>query len=412
MPISTRAPLAAALAMAAVAAVAGCGGIPAAPRHLPYGERDTARGPADVTAELRRILRRGPAPGGAVLVTAGGRVRFTGAGVSDLRTGRPVGRDDRFRAGSLTKTFLATVVLQLAAERRLGLDDPVERYLPGLVRAPGRADDGDGGARGDGGHDGRAITIRQLLAHTSGLYDYTRDPELARRVFGTGFPEHRLDRHTPRELVATALAHRPVFRPGAGWGYSNTDYVLLGMVVERVTGQGYPAEVRRRIIEPLGLAGTSFPGHRAALPAPHGRGYSSPVGAGGPRRDVTEFDPSFAGAAGELVSTLDDLSRFYGALLGGELLPEALLERMRSTGGTGGRYGLGIHPVALPCTVVWGHSGTINGSSVLVVGSRTGRHVLAYRLNHEAGVDRAAERALLREEFCRRVPAPPSTARP
>lgn len=386
----TRAPLAAAVVTALVAASAGCGGGPERHRTAPHHGRGAADGPADLTAELRRMVERGPAPGGAVLVVSGGRSRFSAAGVSDTGTGRPVRRADHFRAGSLTKTFLAAVVLQLAAEGRLGLDDPVEEYLPGLLRGPGYA--------------GRAVTVRQLLTHTSGLYDYTRDPGLVRRLFGAGFAAHRYDSHTPRELVRTALAHPPVFRPpGSGWQYSNTDYTVLGMVVEEVTGRGYAAEVRQRIIEPLGLAGTSFPGTRPTLPDPHGRGYAS-AAAGDPardaRRDVTEFDPSSAGAAGELVSTLDDLTRFYGALLGGALVPEERLEQMRNTEGQGGRYGMGLFPVVLECGSLWGHNGTINGSSVLVVGSGNGNHVLAYRLNHAAGAPREEQDALLRKEFC------------
>ncbi|MFF8813260.1 serine hydrolase domain-containing protein [Streptomyces pactum] len=383
----SRAPLAAVLVVVLVAAVAGCGDGPR--RKAPAVRGGPAAAPAappDLGPGLRRLVERGPAPGGAVLVVSGGRGRFAAAGVSDLATGRPVGRADHFRAGSLTKTFLATVVLQLVAEGRLGLDDPVEEHLPGLLRGPG--------------HGGRTVTIRQLLDHTSGLYDYTRDPALARRLFGAGFAAHRFDSHTPRGLVRIALAHPPVFGPpGGGWAYSNTDYTVLGLVVERVTGRGYAAEARRRIIEPLGLTGTSFPGTRPTLPRPHGRGYAAGA-AGGAPRDVTEFDPSSAGAAGELVSTLDDLARFHRALLGGELLPPSGLARMRDTGPSRGRYGMGLFPVTLPCGRVWGHNGTINGSSVLLVGSASGDRVLVHRLNHTAAPDRAAERALLRRAFC------------
>ncbi|TGB16567.1 class A beta-lactamase-related serine hydrolase [Streptomyces palmae] len=365
----------------------GGGGSPRSAERPSHSFRPPSAGPADLRTELRRALAEGPAPGAAVLVRAGGRTRFTAAGVSDVWTGRPVQQADHFRAGSLTKTFLATVVLQLCAEGRLGPADRVERYLPGLLRGPGL--------------DGRKVTVRQLLAHTSGLYDYTRDPALARELSGDGFAEHRFDTRTPRELLRTALAHRPTFSPpGSGWRYSNTDYLVLGLLVEKVTGHDYATEVRRRIIEPLRLTGTSFPGTRDTLPAPHGRGYSAPTTPGGPPRDTTTLNPSIAGAAGSLVSTLDDLARFTLALLDGELLPQPWLAAMRDTRGTDGRYGLGLFPVALPCGTVWGHNGVINGSSVLVVGTLSGHRVLAYRVNHDAGMRSAPTRALLRAEFC------------
>ncbi|KUJ70030.1 hypothetical protein ACZ90_06620 [Streptomyces albus subsp. albus] len=382
--VRVAAPILALVVLAVCCAGAGRGQGMARPS--PHRVRPVSAGP-DLRVELRRILAEGPAPGTAVLVRAGGRARFTAAGVSDVRTARPVRRADRFRAGSLTKTFLATVVLQLCAEGRLDLAAPVERYLPGLLRGPGL--------------QGRKVTVRQLLSHTAGLYDYTRDPVVARELSGDGFAEHRFDTRTPRELLRTALAHRPVFGPpGSGWRYSNTGYLVLGMLVEKVTGHGYAAEVERRIIGPLRLTGTSFPGTRATLPAPHGRGYSAPLTPGGALRDTTALNPSVAGAAGSLVSTLDDLTRFHAALLGGELLPPGWPARMRDTRGTSGRYGLGLFPVRLPCGTVWGHNGIINGSAVLVVGTLSGRHVLAYRVNHDAGVRPAAERAVLRAEFC------------
>ncbi|WP_431042723.1 serine hydrolase domain-containing protein [Streptomyces sp. P1-3] len=436
-----------ALATALTAALAGCGfdAGPSGtrPQTLPYGERAPELGGADLSGQLRRMLTVSRAPGGAVLVRAAGRTRYTAAGASDVGSGRGVRRADHFRGGSLTKTFVATVVLQLAAEDRLGLDDRVRRHLPGVLGGPsaqGRGDDDGDGVRMDAGHggsghtddghtaggsadsghtsdgnagderpgsasangahtDSRNITIRQLLNHTSGLFDYTGDRTLARELFGEGFARHRFDTRTPEALVRTALAHPPAFAPpGTGWRYSNTDYVLLGMVIEKVTGHGYADEIRRRIIKPLRLRGTSFPGTRSTLPAPHGRAYTA-TGGGAPR-DVTELNPSSAGAAGEVVSTLDDLTRFYGALLGGEVLGARQLKLMLDTTGTYDQYGMGLFPIPLACGILWGHNGVINGSSALVVSNRTGRHVLAYRLNTDTGAGPQAERALLRAEFC------------
>ncbi|MER6139043.1 serine hydrolase domain-containing protein [Streptomyces sparsogenes] len=358
----------------------------------------------DLRSAVRRLVAGGGAPGAAALARDGAGTRFASAGFADLRTGRRIHKSDRFRAGSVTKTFVATVVLQLAEERRLALDDTVDTYLPGLVHGHG--------------NDGRKINLRQLLTHTSGLFDFAADQRVARRLSGPA-PGSGL---TPRRLVRTAVAHRPWFAPGAGWRYSNTNYVLLGLVVERVTGRPYAIETERRVLDPLALRGTSFPGTRATLPAPHGRAYTARTGSpgtgspGDPRdprpadlgdvtglRDVTDLDPSAAGAAGEAISTLDDLARFYATLLRGGLLPPAALRRMRDTTASDGRYGMGLFPVRLSCGVtLWGHNGRINGSYVQVVATPGGRHVLAYRLNSDAGPAPSAERRLLTAEFCRR----------
>lgn len=362
-------------------------------RGSPETTRATPR--PGVSASLRQLVTDGDAPGAAALSQGkpsrpgAGKGRrgswFGTAGVADLRSDRRIRVDDRFRAGSLTKTFVATVVLQLAAEGRLGLTDIVDRHLPAVVRG--------------NGNDGRRITIRQLLGHTSGLYDYTEDPQLKQRIFDSGFPRHRLDSYRPEQLIGVALRHPPYFAAGTGYRYSNTDYILLGMVVERVTGRPYAEEVQRRILRPLSLTGTSFPGTRAGLPAPHGRGYSAAQARG--RTDVTVLDPSRAGAAGEAVSTLQDLNRFLRALLGGRMLAPEQLRQMRNTSGSRGMYGLGLFPVRLGCGVtLWGHNGSISGSYVQALGTADGRHVLSYRVNTDSIADRRAETRLLEAEFC------------
>jgi D-alanyl-D-alanine carboxypeptidase len=306
--------------------------------------------------------------------------------VADLRTDRRIRADDRFRAGSLTKTFVSTVVLQLAAEGRLSLDDPVDGHLPAPIRGQG--------------NDGRRITVRQLLGHTSGLFDYMSDPVLEDRFSDSGFAEHRLDTYTPEQLVRIALRHRPHFPPGAGYRYSNTDYILLGMVVEQVTGRPYAEEAERRLLRPLALHGTSFPGTRPALPAPHGRAYSTVPGDHLPT-DVTALDPSGAGAAGEVVSTLGDLNRFLRALLGGRLLAPEQLRWMLDTSGSDGVYGLGLFPVRLECGVtLWGHNGRISGSYVQGLGTPNGDHVLSYRVNTDTFSSPRTETRLLEAEFC------------
>ncbi|MFI6107169.1 serine hydrolase domain-containing protein [Streptomyces sp. NPDC051310] len=299
-----------------------------------------------------------------------GSTRFESAGAG-------IRRADRFRAGSVTKTFIAAVVLQLDAERRLRLDDAVSKHLPGLPAGP----------------SGRQVTLRALLSHTSGLPDYTSSAGPAPT--------------TAAEAVRLALATRPP-RPPGSYAYANTNYALLGMVIERVTGRSYATEAWHRIIAPLGLTGTSFPGARTTLPDPHGRAYDARG------RDVTAFDPRGAGAAGELISTLDDLNRFYAALLGGRLLPPPQLRALLDTRPAHGAYGLGIYPRTLSCgTTVWGHNGHIPGSYVRTATTVDGRRTLTFRVNTDtlaAGTLSALEPALLEAEFCT-APARPRAGR-
>lgn len=336
-------------------------------------------------------------PGAAQLSQDAHGVRFHTAGVADVRTGRLIRPTDRFRVGSITKTVIATVTLQLAAERKLNLDDPVTAHLPAstaaLLPCPGSSDS-DSGSR----NPGRRITVRQLLTHTSGLFSYTDDHAFFRRFFGPGSAAHRFETHKPDALVRTALAHPPYAAPGERYRYSNTDYLLLGMVIRQVTGHSYATEAHRRVIAPLHLTGTSFPGTRTDLPSPHGRAYST---SSSRTADATDLNPSSAGAAGELVSTLPDLNRLFGALLRGALLPAPELRQMRDTTDSSGRYGMGLFPVRLPChRTLWGHNGEISGSYVQTLGTPDGRHLVSYRVNSDAPIDAAAESALLTAEFC------------
>ncbi|MCM2580433.1 serine hydrolase domain-containing protein [Streptomyces meridianus] len=364
--------------------LAGCRG----PVSDDAGPAISPRAPL-IRSALERMVTEGRAPGAAALSRDQYGPRFASAGFSDLESRRIPLEGDRFRAGSITKTFVATVVLQLVDEGKLSLDDTVEKHLPGLVR--GR------------GNDGRTVTVAQLLGHTSGLFDYVDDPALHARTFGRKFPEHRYDTRTPRELVRTALRHPPYFAPGKGHHYSNTDYVLLGMIIARATGRSYAEEITARIIEPLRLTGTSLPGTDSSIPQPHGRAYSLRPGS---HRlvDSTELNPSTAGAAGEAISTLGDLNRFLRSLLKGELLPARELRRMQDTSHSRGTYGLGLVPLRLPCgrdtLMLWGHNGSINGSYAHVLGTPGGGHLFSYRVNTEEVGDAAAETELLRAEFC------------
>ncbi|MFI6051245.1 serine hydrolase domain-containing protein [Streptomyces violascens] len=326
---------------------------------------------------------------GVIGVAEDGRGRWTGeAGVADTRTGRERRAQDTFRVGSLTKTFVSTVLLQLEAEGRLSLDDSVDTWLPGLVRG--------------NGNDGRAITLRQLLNHTSGIYNYTADPDFQRLIFGPGFFEHRYDTWTPERLVRTALAHRPDFAPGTSWKYSNTNYILAGMVIQKVTGRSYAQEAERRILRPLNLRSTSFPGTDARMPQPSGRAYSTLGGTPDRVYDVTELNPSAAGSAGEVVSDSLDLNRFYRALLGGKLLPPRQLAEMTTTVPSNeipnASYGLGLMKVTLSCgTEVWGHSGGIHGSTSQAVVTKDAGHSLAFNFNGDWTGDSTK---VIEAEFC------------
>ncbi|WP_406000855.1 serine hydrolase domain-containing protein [Streptomyces sp. NBC_00829] len=312
------------------------------------------------------------------------------AGVANLRTGRERLPQDRYRVGSITKTFISTVLLQLEAEGALRLDDTVERWLPGVVRG--------------NGHDGSRITVRQLLNHTSGIYSYTEDPGFQADVFGDGFFRHRYDTWTPRQLAALAMAHRPTFEPGAGWRYSNTNYILAGMVVEKATGRPYGSEIERRILRPLGLRATSLPGTDARMPRPGGRAYSKlSEDPNAKIHDVTELNPSLAGPAGEMISDSADLQRFYRALMKGELLPRKQLREMTTTvqadpGHPDYGYGLGLMRIRTSCgTEIWGHGGGIHGSQSQAFSTRDAGHSVALNFNGDWAGDTMA---VVDAEFC------------
>ncbi|WP_326617360.1 beta-lactamase family protein [Streptomyces anulatus] len=303
----------------------------------------SASGPDTVQQSLNALVRDGGVPAALASVKGpGGRDRTYTAGTGDLATGAPVPVDGQVRIGSNTKTFVAVVVLQLVAERRVSLDAFVDTYLPGLVRGKGI--------------DGRRITVRHLLQQTSGLPEYTSRLGDDVRYYA------------PRELLATALRHPADFAPGKRWKYSNTNYVLAGLIVQKITGRPLADEIDRRIIQRIGLRHTYFPAPGdATIREPHPHGYYQ-ESAQTPLRDITEMDPSWGWAAGQMISTNSDLNRFFTALLTGRLLPAPQLARMRSTVpaeatfGPGARYGLGLVSRPLPCGgLSWGHGGSFPG---------------------------------------------------
>ncbi|MFV0127092.1 serine hydrolase domain-containing protein [Streptomyces sp. HMX112] len=282
----------------------------------------------------------------AAVRDAGGAVRTYTAGTADLVERGPVPADGFVRIGSGTKTYVAVVVLQLAGEGRVDLDAPIGSYLPGAARGRGT--------------DGRRVTVRQLLRHTSGLPDY--EPLLDADVF-----RRRRVHHRPERLLDLALAHGPDFAPGSGWGYSNTNYILLGLLVQKVTGRPLAREVAHRILRPLGLRHTYFPGTgELGIRQPHARGYHANE-PGGPLRDITVMDPSWGWAAGAMIATPDDVNRFLVAVLDGRLLAPEQRRELRGTVPApalwrGARYGLGLISTPLSCGgLMWGHGGDIPG---------------------------------------------------
>ncbi|MEU1206412.1 serine hydrolase domain-containing protein [Nocardia sp. NPDC005825] len=319
-----------------------------------------AESPGGVGPRLTRLLddlvTRHGFPGAQVTIDGPGGHRVLTAGVGDTGTGVPIAADARVRIGSNTKTFVAAVVLQLVDAGKLDLDAPIERYLPGVVRG--------------NGNDGHRVTVRQLLQHTSGLPDYLASGSPEQVVAET--PQLRPDlteirgaHYEPADLVRIAMTMPPRFEPGSRSVYTNTNYILLGMLIEKLTGRPAAAEITGRVLEPLGLRDTYFPDpHETGLRGPHPRGYQED---GGHRVDATDLDTSWAGTAGAMVATASDLNRFFTALLDGRLLPATQLDRMKQTvtfdrGAPGSGYGLGLirHPVSCG-KEVWGHGGSIPG---------------------------------------------------
>jgi D-alanyl-D-alanine carboxypeptidase len=333
-----------AVALSAIACVAAL----AAPG---WAQASTAAPPA-LEQALDKLVADG-VPGAIALEREGGREWHAAAGVADLRTRRPIGADDRFRIGSMTKAFVSTVVLQLVAERRLSLQDSVEQWLPGVVP------------------NGDAITVRELMNHTSGLYDYIDPP------FYVQLLHDPLRTWRPLELVRQAVAHPPLFAPGTSWKYSNTNYILLGLIVAAADEAPAPLRVAspaleayRRIILPLGLWHTSFPLVDPDVRGPHAHGYviDPPPEWGLPAiLDATRSSPSWAWTAGAIISTLDDVADFHRALFTGRLLGADQQRELQTTVAAGPdlRYGLGVVELQTPCGPAWGHDGaTPSGVSI------------------------------------------------
>ncbi|MFD8543406.1 serine hydrolase domain-containing protein [Streptomyces sp. NPDC059649] len=328
------------------------------------------------------------------------RGEWTGsAGVRQLGESAKPPTNGHFRIGSTTKTFTATVVLQLVAEGKIGLDAPVDDYLPRF------------------GLD-RRITVRMLLQHTSGLFNYTGEYYADGTVVpgipwqGQEYVDNQFHTYDPDELVRLALSKPARFEPGTDWSYSNTNYVLAKLLVEEVTGRSLAEEMQRLILQPLGMSGTVVPGASPEIPEPHAHGYYRYEDAGQWKVvDVTRFNVSWISAAGDMISTTEDLHTFFSALMSGRLLPDPLLAEMRTPHPKSGdhHYGLGLFREETDGGTIFHHNGGFFGWAALMYGTPDGSKTLTASLTTgDAELDFAAtaeafkkaQQRLVREVFC------------
>lgn len=422
------------VAAALTGTLGACGGAAAQQPSAPVGADGSQRARL---AELARKDLDAGAPGVIVRVDDGhGRPIEIARQAFWSRDDHTLAAKDKFRMGSNTKTMVATVVLQLVAERRLKLSDPIDAWLPGLVP------------------NGSAITVRMLLNHTSGLFNYTNDSEVLKAFTGQDTKVW-----TPQELIAAGVRHDPLFAPGTDYAYSNTNYVALGLVAEKATGHTLGDLIQQRIAGPLHLKNTylvtgadtesgtgtgtdSDAGTGTAKSPVLAHGYEpdaarlaallppgTPAGTAfaGPARsegyvDTTWVNASTEWAAGGMVSTAQDWARFDSALLSGKLLPAAQLKEMKTTVAEESefpnrRYGLGLEKVVTPCGTVWGHNGQVPGYSSEAYTDATGRRTASVLTSTIFGLASpkpgAANQAVVNAAVCtmlgKPIPATPAS---
>jgi len=332
---------------------------------------------APTRTEVQRAIQRivdGGAPGVTAVIQTPARRESFSAGYGDLRAGIPISPRDHFRVGSVAKTFTAAVVLKLVARGRIGLGDEVQKWFPRLVP------------------NGAHITVRELLNQSSGLADYCAVPPESTLCIPP--PQELARQWTPRQLVEIGIGAKPTFPPGKGWAYSNTNYVLLGMIVQKATGRSFGAVLRSEILRPLHLDQTEYPSG-TAMPRPYSHGYDVLAGLTWPV-DLTGQSPTIAWSSGAVVSTAGDLGKFLRALMSGRVLPPSLLREMKRAtlsslngphpfyGGGTGTYGLGlVHYTWSSACGVWGHTGDFPGYHTLAIVSGDGKRAAAIYVNSD-----------------------------
>lgn len=356
---------------------------------VPGAAKATAPAPdmEGVVAALNAAMAEG-APGAMARFTGPDGVQARTVGVRDRDSGAAMDVRARFRIGSVSKTFSSVVLLQLAEEKKLDLDAPVNRYLPGLL-----PDD--------------RITVRHLLRHRSGLADYT-DAMFEHTV--PGFEAVRNRVFSYQELVDLSLSEPRTTEPGVSYKYSNTNFVVVGMLIEKLTGKPVAKEYQRRIISPLGLRNTSYVHPDVRIAGLHVRGYLHPDEVGEPLVDSTEQTVSWAQSAGAIISSPADLNTFVTALMRGRLLSPKMLEAMTTvtpTDTTNTRfYGLGLRRYDLSCgTQIYGHTGTVQGFYTYAFATADGRRSLSAMANtSNKGSANTALGGTLEAAFCGKKP--------
>lgn len=388
LPMNRRLAISAAL-LAVVAGVALTTAAQAAPANpataLPAPDLEALQ------AALQNTLAAG-APGAMARISGVDGVQTKTAGVRDKVSGAAMDTRARFRIGSVTKTFSSVVLLQLVAEKKIELDQPVNHYLPGLL-----PDD--------------RITVRHLMTHRSGLSDYTN------AMFNDtvpGFESVRNKVFSYQELLQLSLKEPRTTEPGAAYSYSNTNFVVVGMLIEKVTGHPVVKEYDRRIIKPLKMRDTSYVHPDTKIKGLHANGYLHPDAAGEPLVDSTEQTVSWAQSAGAMISSAADLNTFTSALVTGKLLSPQMLDQMLTmtpTDATNTRfYGLGLRRYDLSCgTSVYGHTGTVQGFYTYAFSTRDGKRSLAAMANtSNKGVANTALGGTLEAAFCGKKPVKPT----
>ncbi|HEY1428779.1 MAG TPA: serine hydrolase domain-containing protein, partial [Candidatus Tumulicola sp.] len=319
-----------------IAIVAGCDNS-VAPQPGPSSSFSPAT-VARINGAIKTWFPEYNAPGVIVGIYIPGRGTYDSAqGTANPATGEPMRIDDRMRIGSVTKTFTVTVLLQLVRKKLVALDDPVSKYVSNV---PG----------------GDSITLRMLANMTAGLFNYAADEKFARTLF-----DHPERSYAPEQTLKVAFAHPPDFAPGTGWNYSNTNTVLLGVILEKVTGKSMGELFRNYTFEPLGLTNTVWPSSSAEIPEPYAHGtFLNPFDE--KKADATHWNPSWAFTAGEMISTLHDLKIWAKACATGAQLSPAL-QQQRLAWVTlpplkpGNTYGLGI----IDKSGWTGHEGSLPG---------------------------------------------------
>ncbi|MER7764346.1 serine hydrolase domain-containing protein [Streptomyces sp. NPDC097619] len=313
---------------------------------------------ARLDAAVEKAMRESGAPGAIVGVWTPDRGEYVRAfGVADKATGEKMETGVYSRIGSETKTFTVTAVLQLVDQGKVGLDDPIGTYVDGVP-------------------NGDRITVRQLAEMRSGLTSYTEQAPFIDALLAN--PERSF---TPRQLLTYAFdsAEPVLFEPGAQFNYSNTNLVLLGLVIEKATGRPANEVIEEDVVAKAGLTRTSFP-LDSAFPSPHAQGYTNQT-ASGKTEVATDWNPSWAWTAGAMISTLDDLRKWAPVLANGTLLtPATQAERLKThpmpVSGQAG-YGLGIFDVN-----GWiGHNGSLPGYQSLTLHLKDPETTLVVLLN-------------------------------